>query len=209
MSFELIDNFFQVAVLTLASVVVTALAIRFHERRFLILAFAYICFALGTGYWVLYLLIIGNGPQVFYVAEVSWLASYLFYLSLQILRTEEKDGSLSFSYPAFFTTVLVMGAIYVSKIFGPSLFMISLFAVTVGALTYLSVFRVRKGKESRRLDVRMLICVVLQILLYDVSEFIRDYTRFNLYFAVDIALTLSFVSLLPLLYQEVKEDDLH
>lgn len=207
MSFELIDNFFQVLILGLMSVITTAMAIHFHERRFLILAFAYICFALGTGYWVLYLLIIGNGPQVFYVAEVSWLASYLFHLSLQILRTGE--GEISFSWPAFLAALLVMAAVYVVHIFGPSRFMITLFAVTVGALTYLSVFRIQNGKESRRLDVRMVICVVLQIMVYVVSAFTKDYTRFNLYFAVDIALTLSFLSLLPLLYREVKQDDLY
>ena len=33
----------------------------------------------------------------------------------------------------------------------------------------------------------------------------RDFTRFNLYFAVDIALTLSFAALLPISLREVAE----
>lgn len=44
----------------------------------------------------------------------------------------------------------------------------------------------------------MLVCVLLQIALYIVSVFMTYYTRFNLYFAVDIALTLSMASLLPI-----------
>ena len=51
----------------------------------------------------------------------------------------------------------------------------------------------------------LLLCVGLQLLLFVVSGFTQDYTRFNLYFAVDIALTLSFVALLPLALREVAE----
>lgn len=32
----------------------------------------------------------------------------------------------------------------------------------------------------------MLGCVVLHLLLYTISGFMKDFTRFNLYFAVDI-----------------------
>ena len=46
-------------------------------------------------------------------------------------------------------------------------------------------------------------CIVLQILLYLVSDFIQDYTCFNLYFAVDITLTLSMVALLPFTLRDV------
>ena len=44
----------------------------------------------------------------------------------------------------------------------------------------------------------MLACVLLQIALYIVSVFMTDYTSFNLYFAVDIAFTLSMTALLPI-----------
>lgn len=47
-----------------------------------------------------------------------------------------------------------------------------------------------------------------QILLFVASEFIRDYTRFNLYYAVDILLTLTLVSFLPHILRE-EPHDLH
>lgn len=56
---------------------------------------------------------------------------------------------------------------------------------------------------GQRIDRWLLLCVGLQLLLFVVSGFTQDYTRFNLYFAVDIALTLSFVALLPLALREV------
>lgn len=50
--------------------------------------------------------------------------------------------------------------------------------------------------------------MLLQILLFVASEFIRDYTRFNLYYAVDILLTLTLVSFLPHILRE-ESHDLH
>ena len=95
MNFEVIDNLFQVSMLAAAAIAAIVLTIRYQERRFMILAFAYASFLMGTLYWVLYLASIGNIPQVFYVSEISWLASYLFYLSFQIYRVNHM--SLSFS----------------------------------------------------------------------------------------------------------------
>ena len=97
-NFELIDNLFQIAVLLCACVAAGILAIRHRNRSLLILSLAYACFAMGTIYYVLYLVIIGIWPQVFYVAEISWLAAWLFYLSVQILPGEGKKDR--FSLPA-------------------------------------------------------------------------------------------------------------
>ena len=89
MNFELIDNCFQVAVLFCAAIAAIAAALRHKDRRFLILALFFACVSMGTLYWVLHIFIFGNVPQVFYVSEVSWLAAYLFLLSLQMVRTDQ------------------------------------------------------------------------------------------------------------------------
>ena len=52
----------------------------------------------------------------------------------------------------------------------------------------------------------MICCVVLQLLVYLVSDFTQDYTHFNLYFAVDITFNLSMAALLPLTLREVKRN---
>ena len=85
------------------------------------------------------------------------------------------------------------------KIFGPSHITSTAFAFLVGGITYLSVCGIKKrGAKNSAAEVMMLACVLLQIALYIVSSFMNDYTSFNLYFAVDIALTLSMASLLPI-----------
>ena len=170
-NFELLDNLFQIAVLLCACCAAGFFALRHKSRSLLILSLAYACFAMGTTYYVLYLVIMGIWPQVFYVAEISWLAAWLFYLSAQIERTEGRR--VGFSCPAAL------------------------------AAAVLAVFHMQTGAQRRGRDALMTGCAALQVLLYLVSNFTRDYTRFNLYYAVDLTLTLSMAALLPLTLREV------
>ena len=201
-SFELIDNFFQIVVLLCAAAAAGIFALRRRSRDLLILSLAYACFAMGTIYYVLYLVIIGIWPQVFYVAEISWLAAWLFYLSAQILRTE--GMKCRFSLPAGAAAACLAAVAFLDHDFGPSYFVSALFSLTAGATMYLSVSHMQNGSLCRKRDLFMIICVTLQVLLYRVSGFTHDYTRFQLYYAVDLALTLSMAALLPLTLREVK-----
>ena len=201
-NFELIDNLFQITVLLCACVAAGILAIRHRNRSLLMLSLAYACFAMGTIYYVLYLVIIGIWPQVFYVAEISWLAAWLFYLSVQILPGEGKKDR--FSLPAGAAAAVIAVIAFLDHDFGPSYFVSALFSLTAGATMYLSVSHMQNGSLCRKRDLFMIICVTLQVLLYRVSGFTHDYTRFQLYYAVDLALTLSMAALLPLTLREVK-----
>ena len=202
MNFELIDNCFQVAVLFCAALAAIAAALRHKNRRFLLLALFDACVAMGTLYWVLHLFIFGNVPQVFYVSEFSWLAAYLFLLSFQMLRAE--GSKPSFSLLSLSCALLTAAVVLVFRIFGPAFFVSAAFAGVVSAIVYLAVWRLTRGGGERLIDCWLLLCVGLQLLLYVVSGFMRDFTHFNLYFAVDITLTLSFAALLPLALREVE-----
>ena len=59
-------------------------------------------------------------------------------------------------------------------------------------------------RETRRAaDGVMLACVVLQIAVYRISgTLVNDYTRFNLYFAVDMLMTVLFSAMLPMICRE-------
>ena len=201
MNFELIDNCFQVAVLFCAALAAIAAAFRHKDHRFLILALFFICVSMGTLYWVLHLFIFGDVPQVFYVSEFSWLAAYLFLLSFQMVRTERVRPF--FSLPSLFCALLTAAVVLAFRMFGPSYFVSAAFAVVMSAIVYLAVWRLRRGGGGGLIDGWLLLCVGLQLLLFVVSVFMGDYTRFNLYFAVDITLTLSFTALLPLALREV------
>lgn len=201
MSFELVDNLFQVVALFGAAVAAAILSIRRKERGCLILAFGYACFAMGTLFYVLYLTIMGTVPQVFYVSEISWLAAYLFFLSLQIVRTEELP--LGFQWPATLYALVLGISVLVIRIFGPSWLVCVPFALTVGGNAYLSGCRLRKKADGRWLDACMLAALTLQVALYPISGAMTQFTHFNLYFAVDLTLTTSLVALLPLRWKEV------
>lgn len=202
MNFEVIDNLFQVAVLLAGMVAATVFAVKYHERRLVLLALSYASFAMGTLFFVLHLTIRGDIPHIFYVSEISWLASWLFYLSLQIVRTEQMK--VRFDVIGMVCSLYIAATIMKLQIFGPSRLMSLLFAVTMGALVYLTVFRLRSGRKVMPVDGAMCGSAALQILLYVASAFMKEFTHFNLYFAVDIVLTVSFVSLLPLQLKEVK-----
>ena len=201
MNFELIDNCFQVTVLFCAALAAIAAAFRRKDRRFLILALFFICVSMGTLYWVLHLFIFGNVPQVFYVSEFSWLAAYLFLLSFQMVRTDR--GRPALSLPALFCALLTAAVVLAFRMFGPSYFVSAAFAGVMSVIVYLAVWRLRRRGGGRLVDGWLLLCVGLQLLLFVVSVFMQDYTRFNLYFAVDITLTFSFAALLPLALREV------
>ena len=199
MNFELIDNLLQVALLGGAAIAALALALRRRSRQLLILALGYACFSMGTLYFVLHLAIMGDVPKVFYVSEISWLAAYLCFLSLQILRAEQLRFRL---HPlpasgAAATAALVL----IFRMLGPSYLMSLLFALTLGAIVFLSASQLHCA--PRGLDQHFLFCIALQLMLFIVSDFFEDFTRFNLYFAVDIALTASLAALLPLTLREV------
>ena len=201
MNFELIDNCFQIAVLSCSALAAIAAALRHKDRRVLILALFFACVSMGTLYWVLHIFIFGDVPQVFYVSEFSWLAAYLFLLSFQLLRAE--GSKPSFSLLSLLCALLTAAVVLAFQMFGPSYLVSAAFAGVLSAIVYLAVWRLLRGGGGGLIDGWLLLCVGLQLLLFVVSVFMQDYTRFNLYFAVDITLTLSFAALLPLALREV------
>ena len=71
--------------------------------------------------------------------------------------------------------------------FRSGLFVSSAFAGVASAIVYLTVCRLQRRSGGRLIDCWLLLCVGLQLLLYVVSGFMEGFTRFNLYFAVDIS----------------------
>lgn len=157
---------------------------------------------MGTLYYVLYLIIMGKVPQIFYVAEISWLAAYLFFLSLSLSR-RDLHGKLP-GVVSVLGVVVIVCLVMTFQIFGTSLFFSGCFGITAGTIVLRCMEVLRREKEHHFLDGIMLSVAWLQVLLYIVSEFIKDYTRFNLYFAVDITLTLTMAYLFFALRKEVE-----
>ena len=71
MNFEVVDNGFQVLMMLLAGIMSAVRLLKTGSRRYVLLVGGYSCFAMGTFYYVMYLVIRGNVPKVFYVAEIA------------------------------------------------------------------------------------------------------------------------------------------
>lgn len=182
MNFEIIDNVFQVAVFFAAALGDMVYWFYKRDRLYIILALVHSCFMMGTLYFVLHLVIRGVVPQVFYVSEISWIASYLFMHTYQIVRYRIKKMRI-----AKIPVICGAGVLIVS----------------------IAVFRILYEKEPHGVCYCMIVCVVLEVALYVSSNFIHDYTRFNLYFLIDFVLTIVNILLLPCTVWEVSGDDVY
>ena len=198
MSFEIIDNGIQVGLFLLFALFSLIQGLHMQNRRFLILAGTYASFSMGTLYYLLYLVIMGKVPQVFYVSEMAWMASYLFLLALCLMETCRYRGKLD---------VLVLGLTIVEaamvigwKILGPSYPFTIAFALVTACIFYYALLGYRM--EKRMLMLAMVLVIVWQLLLYIVSVFTTGYTHFNLYFAVDFLLMATMCSLFLWLKKE-------
>ena len=58
--------------------------LRSRRQPYVLLACFFWTYALGTLYWTLHLLLLDATPQVFYVSELGWIASYIFLLTMEM-----------------------------------------------------------------------------------------------------------------------------
>ena len=156
---------------------------------------------------MLHLTIIGDIPRIFYVSEISWMAGYLFFLFLVILRQERKNVNFQ-PVPAMLALFTLAASVH-SEVMGNSILMSLAFGMIAGAIVYISSIRIRRahlsGAHPAAFDRMMIAVVILQILVYFVSEYVSDFSTFNLYFAVDILFTLSLCSLFRMIRKEAQQ----
>ena len=206
-NFEIFDNVFQTMSLMVMMIVSGAAGLKYSSRKLVVLACAYGGIMLGTLFYMLHLTIIGDIPRIFYVSEISWIAGYLFFLFLVTLRHEWKKATLQ-PIPAMLALGTVAASVH-SEVMGNSVLMSLAFGATAGAIVYISSVRLRRarlsGTPAAAFDGMMIVVVILQILVYFVSEYITDFSTFNLYFAIDILFTISLCSLFWMIRREVRQ----
>ena len=206
-NFEIYDNAFQTLSLMVMMIVSGAAGLKYSSRKLVVLACAYGSIMLGTLFYMLHLTIIGDIPRIFYVSEISWMAGYLFFLFLVILRQERKNVDFQ-PVPAMLALFTLAASVH-SEVMGNSILMSLAFGVIAGAIVYISSIRIRRahlsGAHPAAFDRMMIAVVILQILVYFVSEYVSDFSTFNLYFAVDILFTLSLCSLFRMIRKEAQQ----
>ena len=206
-NFEIFDNVFQTLSLMGMMVVSGAAGLKYSSRKLVVLACAYGSIMLGTLFYMLHLTIIGDIPRIFYVSEISWMAGYLFFLFLVILRQERKNVDFQ-PVPAMLALFTLAASVH-SEVMGNSILMSLAFGVIAGTIVYISSIRIRRahlsGAHPAAFDRMMIAVVILQILVYFISEYVSEFSTFNLYFAVDILFTLSLCSLFRMIRKEAQQ----
>ena len=90
---ELVSNLLQFIVTLLGFSLSGIRYLKSRTQAYFLLTCFYGCFALGSLYWTLYLLLYSETPQVFYVSEFGWVASIIFLYILQYaLSSAEERG---------------------------------------------------------------------------------------------------------------------
>lgn len=201
---EIIDNALQL----IATACCTALAgVRFQQRKSqsdLLLTCFYGTFALASLYWLIYLLLHTYTPKIFYVSDLSWIASFLFLLILDVqLATPEER---TFRHPAaWLSPVLGAGLMLYYMQWGDYLTNLLWCGLTAAAgwfsIRGLLFARRQTGKarDKQYFHMAVLFVVVMEYGLWTASCFWVSDTLTNPYFWFDLALTVGLVLLLPAL----------
>ncbi len=199
---ELLDNLTQSAATLIAFIAAGVLYYRTHRQSFYLLACFLGCFMLGTFHWTLYVLLFNSSPQVFYVSELAWNASYLFLLTLEYVQATEEEKKFwhpaLLLVPAFCIPQLIL---YLSfgEILG-NLFMVGLTMVVAYFAVRGFIYARKQSGEVRNMQYfhgAVLVIVFLEYCLWTSSCFWVSDTMSNPYFWFDLLLSAALLALVP------------
>ncbi|MBS6313899.1 MAG: histidine kinase, partial [Firmicutes bacterium] len=163
--------------------------------------------ALGTLYWTLHLLLRQETPQVFYVSDLAWLASYVFLLSLTLTLPDAGERQfrtgLCWLAPVF---CLPQFALYVTR--GDLLLNVLMCGLTM-MLAWCAVRGLVWAKKTesgrlRRFHGTVLAFTALEYAMWTASCFWVSDTLTNPYFWFDFLLTLVLLLFLPAVRKAVE-----
>ena len=205
---EIIENIFQLIVTGCCGVYGVYKSISSNRREWLLAGLFSFAFFSGDLYWSLYILFYGDSPQLSYVSEFSWYASYLFLIMLlQVSMTPEQkrmNYRVLLIVPVFVIGMCIyfmtMGD-YVSNI---------ITALLMGILMYHSLQGIiyhKNDEEGRRCIFisAFLFCIVEYVLWILSILWIGGDTVLNPYYWCDMVLTISILMVLIALRKAVKE----
>lgn len=179
---------------------------RARRQPWFLLTCFYATFALGTLYWSLHLLLRQETPQVFYVSDLAWLASFVFLLALTLtLPTAEERRFRTRLCRLVPVVCLPQFILYVT--YGDVLSNVFMCGMTM-LLAWCAVRGLVWAKRSggarlRRFHGTVLAFAALEYALWTSSCFWVSDTLTNPYFWFDFLLSLVLLLLLPALRKAV------
>ncbi|MEG1577819.1 MAG: histidine kinase [Oscillospiraceae bacterium] len=198
---EIADNAVQFVVTTSCALWAGGLAVRQKSQRYAILCCFYGTFALGLLYWLSFLALKDYTPRFFYVSDLSWVASFLFLLllNLSVVRKEEKKFCPIAMVVAVVLTLLTgilltYGDVLVTLIWCG-------FLIASAYLSTRGLLYARKqsgdGRKLQYLHGAILFIAFAEFCLWLLSCYFRENTLENPYFWCDYLLTAGLFALMP------------
>ena len=199
---ELISNLFQFAVTLLGFCLSGIWYLKDRKQIYFLLTCFYGCFALGSLYWTLYLLLFSETPQVFYVSEFGWIASVIFLYLLQytLSSAEERDFSTRKSLIApligiplcvFYCT---FGDILSNLLWCGMMIVVSYHSIR--GLIY-ALIQTGTARKIRYFHIGVLCYVAAEYILWTSGCFRQGDSASFLYYGFDVLLTGCVFALLP------------
>ncbi len=199
---ELIDNLTQSAAALAAFIAAGVIYYKTRQQTFYLLACFMGCFMLGSFHWTLYILLFDRTPQIFYVSELAWSASFLFLLTLEYILASDQEKI--FFHPALLLVPLFcIPQLFLYLSFGEisgNIFVVGLtMAAAWFAMRGLIFARTQVGaaRNMQYFHAAVLFLIFLEYCLWTSSCFWISDTISNPYFWFDFLLTLALIALIP------------
>lgn len=209
MTVELIDNFLQFLFTMAAGIWTGILFYRNGKQAYLLLTCFYATFSLGMFHWTLNILLFSYTPQVFYVSELAWIASFMFLLTLGY--TLSTPDERKFQHPAgWLVPIICLPQMILYIIHGDILFNLIICGLTMVQGWYSVRGFFYAGMQSGRqrnmqyFHTAVLCIILLEYCLWTLSCFWISETLTNPYFWVDFLLTAALFALLPAMRKAVE-----
>lgn len=196
---ELIDNAVQLTAVLFCGICSYLLAAKHHKPAYRILTCYYGALAMGILYWLTYDLLTSYTPQIFYVSDLCWMASYLFLLML-VLETATQEER-SFSHPAAWLSPAVSTALTLFYCQWGDILENIIWCGLMGAAGFYAIrgaiwARRLANRPRYRFHLTVLFLILTEYCLWTASCFWISDTMTNPYFWFDYTLTAMTVLLL-------------
>lgn len=202
MTLELFSNILQLAVCIVAAIVTTTIATNKKTVEYTLAAGVLITLALGISYWLTYQFLVELTPQIFYVADISWIAAYTFLLALELYITDDAvRGRRHFAMYIHFPILLAI-TIYFCQ-WGDVLMNFA-YMIPLACCAYLAIRNlIFGGAKARVLHIFCIVFIITEYALWIASCFWVSDTWTNPYFWFDFMITAEIALFLPIVRKAV------
>ena len=205
---ELIENLLQLLGTFIGALLSGISYRKSHWQAYFLLLCFYGCFALGSLYWTLYLLLFDTTPRVFYVSEFGWVAGVIFLRILQATLTSQDERAFR-CRRAWLAPVFGLPLLAYYCTFGDMLsnlvwcgMMIVLSYCAIRGLAYTKT-QTDAAQNMRCFHIGVRCFAFAEYLLWTVGCFWPNATPDSPTFWCDMLLTLAILGLLPAIRKAV------